>query len=415
MKSLIITLFIAVFAPAVASADAFVPGNLLLSTDNTLYETTPDGQIVQSIPTEYPGGSYPATEYARDIAIDNRGIVHVYNGTFTPYMSSYDPAAAIPTWTHRTFPGWATANNASYGGIDADRNQVFVTDELAEMGVVAFDTDSEVAFRFANGTGAIDLTIGLDGLLYVLSPGGSPGGRTVDVYDPQTYSFVRSIDLTAIFGWTEHRSLAVDANGDLYIADLDGEIHHVSAAGELLQTIKPACDWIGFDISCAFYDIDISKTGQLALSTSHGEVLVTDVNLASVSKFQIGDHGIFVEFVPPPSGPTTVGIDIRPKRDPNRINLRRMRDIWVAILSNEAFDASTVDPSSVRLGPAGTGINHDPRLADVDGDGDDDLKLRFKVSETGIACGDTELSLAGTTLDGTEIMGTDSIITTGCR
>jgi hypothetical protein len=402
-------------APAGAFADALVPGNLLVSTDNVVYETTPDGQNVQTFPTQYPGG-YPSTEYARDIAVDDDGIVHVYNGTFSPYMSSYDPAAAIPTWTHQMHSNWNTANNLSYGGIDVDLSQVFVTDGLSDgNGVVVFNTDGGVAFRFADGTDAIDLTIGLDGLLYVLSPGGSPGGRTVDVYDPRTYSFIRSIDLTAIFGWTEHRSIAVDFNGDLFIADLDGEISHVSAAGQLVQIISPPCDWIGFEIACSFTDIDISESGQLALGSRFGEIVVTDVNFSSVSKFQIGDRSAFVEFVPQPPGPTKVEMDIRPGRYPNKVNLRRMKNVWIAILTSESFDATTVDPASVRLGPADAGINRNPRVVDVDGDGDNDLKLRFKVSEIGISCGDTELSLSASTFDGTEIVATDSIVTTGCN
>lgn len=413
MKRITLALFIVTLAPIELFADAVVPGNLLVSTDNIIYETTPDGQIVRAFPTQYPGG-YPSTEYARDIAVDDDGIVHVYNGTFSPYMSSYDPAAAIPTWTHQTYPNWNTANNLSYGGIDVDLNQVFVTDGLTDKGVVAFDTDSGVAFRFAAGTDAIDLTVGLDGLLYVLSPGGSPGGRTIDVYDPRTYSFVRSIDLTAIFGWTEHRSIAVDFNGDLFIADLDGEISHVSAAGQLVQTISPPCDWIGFEIACSFTDIDISESGQLALGSRFGEIVVTDVNFSSVSKFQIGDRSAFVEFVPQPTV-VEVEMDIRPGRYPNKINLSRKKNLWIAILSSENFDATTIDPASVRIGPAGAGINRNPRVVDVDGDGDNDLKLRFKVSEIGIACGDTELSLSASTFDGTEIVATDSIVTTGCN
>jgi hypothetical protein len=32
-----------------------------------------------------------------------------------------------------------------------------------------------------------------------------------------------------------------------------------------------------------------------------------------------------------------------------------------------------------------------------------------------MTCGDTALSLTGKTIDGTEIVGTESVITTGCR
>lgn len=414
MNKITLALLIISLTPAELLADAVVPGNLLVSTDNVIYETALDGQIVQAFPTQYPGGNYPATEYARDIAVDEDGIVHVYNGTFSPYLSSRDTAAAIPTWTHQTYPNWNTANNISYGGIDVDLNQVFVTDGLTDKGVIAFNTDTGQAFRFAAGTDAIDLTVGLDGLLYVLSPGGSPGGRVIDVYDPETYSYVRGIDLAAIFGWTEHRSVAVNFNGDLFIADWDGEVHHVSAAGELIQTTVPFCDWIGFDIPCSFTDIDISESGQLALGSRVGEIIVTDTSFSTVTKFQVSERSAFVEFVPNPQ-PMAVEMDIRPGRYPNKINLRRKKNLWIAILTNEDFDATTIDPASVRLGPAGAGINRNPKVVDTDGDGDTDLKLRFKVSEIGISCGDTELSLSASTFDGAEIVATDSIVTTGCN
>ena len=415
MKRITLTLFLVALAPGGAFAEGLQPGNLLVSTDDRVYETTLDGQIVRLFPTQYPGGSYPSTEYARDVAVDGDGVLHVYNGTFSPYLSSRDPEVGAAIWSHQTYPGWNTANNISYGGIDVHDRQVFVTDMLTENGVVAFNLDSGIAFRFAAGTDAIDLTVGLDGLLYVLSPGGSPEGRTIDVYDPETYAFIRSIDLPSIFGWNGHRSIAVDANGDVFVADWDGEIHRISAAGALLQTVSPPCDWIGFDIACSFFDIAISESGQLALGSRSGEVIVTDVDFSSVSKFRLLDAGSFVEFVPLPAQPTEVDIDVRPGRFPNKINLSRKKNLWIAVLSSEDFDAATVDPGSVLVGPAGAGINRNPKFADVDGDGDVDLRLRFKVSEIGIACGDTELSLSGLTYDGTEIVGSDSIVTKGCN
>jgi hypothetical protein len=139
------------------------------------------------------------------------------------------------------------------------------------------------------------------------------------------------------------------------------------------------------------------------------------VDFAAVSKFQIGDRGAFVEFVPHPAGPTIVEINVRPSRDPNKINLSRKKNLWVAILATEDFDPLTVDPASVGLGANGAGINRNPKMSDVDGDGDIDLRLRFKVSDIGIVCGDSELTLTGLTYDGTEIIGTDAIVTTGCN
>ncbi len=52
---------------------------------------------------------------------------------------------------------------------------------------------------------------------------------------------------------------------------------------------------------------------------------------------------------------------------------------------------------------------------DVDHDGDADLVLRFQISETGLACGDTEATLTGETTDGQPIEGVDSVNTVGCN
>ncbi len=412
MKRLTLALFIVTMTPVQLYAQATpAPGNLLVSTDNVLHETTLDGVVVQSIDIEH-ATVRTVTETARDIAAGLDGIVHVYNGMVYPTMSSFDPVEQ--TWSHLDFGYWGSTNNISYGGIDVVGNSVFATDMRGD-GVIVFDTDTGQSLRFAVGTDPIDLTVGLDGLLYVLSPGGSPGGRTVDVYDPETYALIRSIDLTAIFGWTEHRALAVDYNGDLFLANWFGDIRHVSADGVLLNTISPPCGWTGRDLDCSFTDINISENGQLALGTRFGEIILTDVYFSTTARFEIGDRTTFVDFVPLPPQPTEVTIDVRPGRFPNKINLARKKNLWVSILTDSEFDASTVDPESVALGSGGAGINRNPKLVDTDGDGDLDLKLRFRVADIGIACGDTSLSLAGMTFDGTEIVGSDSIVTKGCN
>jgi hypothetical protein len=50
----------------------------------------------------------------------------------------------------------------------------------------------------------------------------------------------------------------------------------------------------------------------------------------------------------------------------------------------------------------------------VDGDGDDDLIVKFLTQQTGIACGDTQASLFGRTFDFESISGTDAINTFNC-
>lgn len=84
--------------------------------------------------------------------------------------------------------------------------------------------------------------------------------------------------------------------------------------------------------------------------------------------------------------------------------------IPVAILSDADFDATTVDPDTVQFGPAGAEYNHRrTHVKDADDDGDLDLVMHFRTQNTGIQLGDTEACLTGATLDGTPILGCDSV------
>lgn len=92
--------------------------------------------------------------------------------------------------------------------------------------------------------------------------------------------------------------------------------------------------------------------------------------------------------------------------------------IPVSILTTDTFDATQVDATTLEFGPGEATIFHENgHIADVDGDGDSDLTVHFKTSETGIACGDTEVMLSGQTFDGRFVSGSDSINTVGkdCR
>jgi hypothetical protein len=111
-----------------------------------------------------------------------------------------------------------------------------------------------------------------------------------------------------------------------------------------------------------------------------------------------------------------VTIDIKPGSSPNSINPKSNGVIPVAILTTDTFDATTVDPLSVRFGPEGAKEMHKKgHIEDVNKDGEPDLVLHFKTQATGITCGDTSASLTGETVDGDPIQGFDSIKTVGCN
>jgi hypothetical protein len=107
-----------------------------------------------------------------------------------------------------------------------------------------------------------------------------------------------------------------------------------------------------------------------------------------------------------------LSIDIRPRR----INPRSRGRLRVTILTSELFDATTLEPNTVRFGATGT--ETPPlyfTLTDVDGDGDRDMILRFETQMTGIKCGDSSVSLTGETSSGLSVIGSSSIKTVGCR
>jgi hypothetical protein len=112
-----------------------------------------------------------------------------------------------------------------------------------------------------------------------------------------------------------------------------------------------------------------------------------------------------------------VGIDIMPSDPGNNLNLRAGKgaSISVAVLSISDFDApNLIDPSTLKFGPAQASISGSPRVRDVDGDGDEDLVVKFLTNETGIACGDTQARLTGRTLDSQLISGSDATNTFNC-
>jgi len=117
---------------------------------------------------------------------------------------------------------------------------------------------------------------------------------------------------------------------------------------------------------------------------------------------------------PPMLPAIEVTIDIRPANKENPVDPRSEGKVKVAILATEDFDASTVDPSTVRFG-MGAAPPVDSRLDAAHEDGGSDLVLKFDTQEAAISCGDTEAKLIGQTFDGIPVAGMDFIKTVGCQ
>jgi hypothetical protein len=292
VKLVLAALFCLVVANCLWAAP-FKPGNILVSNspfgDEDIFEYTPAGALVQSINLS------PAND-GRDLIVDRAGRAQLYNGVFSPTLTQYDPKTN--SFSSRTFAGWSTVNNLTYGGVATNGRYVFATDMNTNggeaSGVVRFDLDGGATTRFATNIEPIDLNIGLDGLLYTLSTGSAfnGGGNQVDVYNPNTMAFVRTITLPE-----EHRGIAVGPNGHIYTAQRDevSRVNHYDPNGVRL-------DFIDDPNIGGFADIDINDAGGLLIASHGGVVLFTDVNLDSIRFFQTrSSNGTnFATWVPEP-------------------------------------------------------------------------------------------------------------------
>jgi hypothetical protein len=122
----------------------------------------------------------------------------------------------------------------------------------------------------------------------------------------------------------------------------------------------------------------------------------------------LADDGVRVETRAEVVGPTQVTIDIEPCCKCNIIILSRscLGVVPVAIITTPEFDATTVDPHTVRFAGAPAQWW---KAVDVDHDGDTDLLLTFKTKQTNLAPGDTQACLDGQTFDGVAIHACDRV------
>jgi hypothetical protein len=101
---------------------------------------------------------------------------------------------------------------------------------------------------------------------------------------------------------------------------------------------------------------------------------------------------------------------------PSNINLNGNGKVHVAILTDKSFNASLVDPTSVRFGHSGNeAIPLSWQMQDADGDGDIDLVLKFNIQDTGIVCGDVVAYATGKTSSNQKFIGSNAIQVKGCK
>ena len=219
------------------------------------------------------------------------------------------------------------------------------------------------------------------------------------------------------------RGFGIDSPRGLETCDLGlygGSVAHLLEASEIWFDATSNTLRLVFPLSLISGDptFNYAVTSVFGGSFGANEFAPDSPNFASPGGFFTSDVGEL-----PPFGGTllcapraiAIHIDIKPGSFPNTINPKSEGILRVAVLTTGDFDAATVDPGTIRFGALGASAAPvSSVLQDVDGDGDQDLVLKFNTPDTGIACGTTVAFLTASTLDGHALTGSDSIRTSGC-
>ncbi|HKB04300.1 MAG TPA: hypothetical protein VKD90_18900, partial [Gemmataceae bacterium] len=241
-----------------------VAGNIIVTNSQNLQVYSPTGQLLSSNPIPTPAGvDIPARDLIVDATVDTR--THIYNGTqATPVRSSTIDDSQ--TWDHVSGPaGWSTDTANDTGGIAVFQNFVFATDMDVSgdgNGIVRWDLTDDSSTRVVSGTDYVDLTIGLDGKLYALTPPGG-GPQAIHVYDPATLDPFPTVTLPADPNFT---GIAVDADGRIYAVSWNTpDVWRYSPTGQLQRHRRLQEGELN-----NLLDIDISDDDRLLIGNDKG-------------------------------------------------------------------------------------------------------------------------------------------------
>lgn len=257
-----------------------------------------------------------------------------------------------------------------------------------------------------------------------------PGGRKlerIDYYDPLRLGD----DRIAIFGWDDQGPfiyLASLQRGWEKVVDLSGPDRHYHGEGmdefdrnqlviegvRIVEVVREdgLVTWPQRVVSVIRPDgslLHVLGEGDLLEGRQVWSVFSGDLrgNRLALGVSDASGQHLYVAELPP----IEVDIDIRPHRARNRVRASSRQPIRVAILGSETFYVEDVDVATLGFGPSAAPPVGKARLRDVNGDGWDDLVLRFRPRETGIVAGETEVCLSGETFDGLEFEGCESVRT----
>ena len=214
-------------------------------------------------------------------------------------------------------------------------------------------------------------------------------------------------------GWSTSTPAVHD--GKVYIGSDDGKLYVLAAGsgvkicdfqtgGNVWSAPAVADGKVFFgSLDHIFYAIDETNCNLIWNYDTGTSRLMGSPAVANGKVFVGNENGKVYAF-----GPIPVNIDIKPGSFPNSINLKSNGNVAVAVLSTPAFDATTINRSTVIFaGASPLSIGKTPE--DINADGLLDLVLHFSTQYLDLQPGDTEACITGKTIDGLEFKGCDSV------
>ncbi len=110
-----------------------------------------------------------------------------------------------------------------------------------------------------------------------------------------------------------------------------------------------------------------------------------------------------------------VTIDVKPGDNPTSVEPDREGMMPVAVLSTSQFDAMSINPQTIRVGPTGTEAEPFRSMSDdVNRDGRTDLMVLIRVQDMKAKCGDKVIRLTAKTKTGADVEGSEDVRMEGC-
>ncbi len=192
-------------------------------------------------------------------------------------------------------------------------------------------------------------------------------------------------------------------------------------AGGNYYDITTTATHTGTTTVCLHYPTWVSNESQIALLHYESPTGWVDrtTSLDTSQNVVCGEVSSLSPFTAAYSYPLSVGIDIVPKKTPNKIVLHSKNGVPVAIFGSATFDVTSINLETLRF--AGAATKHEGngsvmvKYKDVNNDGRTDATVRFITDQLQLTPSSTAATLSGKLVNGRNLTGSDSVQVFGCQ